>query len=101
MVKGESFRVKTTGKYVEPKRATKKGDKYFCTDSGEELERNVEKMSKSKLNGIDPQELLKQYGVDFTRLFLLGFVHPRSDRDFLREFIYFDCFISKDHFLVQ
>jgi leucyl-tRNA synthetase len=85
MVKGESFRTKT-GKYVEPKHVEKRGDEYFSVDCGEKLERNVEKMSKSKLNGVDPEDIVKTYGIDFTRLFILGFVHPRSDRDFLCEF---------------
>jgi leucyl-tRNA synthetase len=47
-------------------------------------------MSKSKLNGIDPQVVVDQYGLDFTRLFILGYVNPRSDRNFVCKFF---CFL--------
>ena len=51
-------------------------------ETGEVLQRAVEKMSKSKMNGIDPQEVIDKYGLDFTRFFILGFVNPKSDRNF-------------------
>lgn len=82
MVKGESFRTKG-GKYVLPDLVVKRDGSYFHRESGEELLRDIEKMSKSKLNGIDPHSVIEKYGIDFTRLFILNFVHPRSDRDFL------------------
>ncbi|CAF0945736.1 unnamed protein product [Rotaria sordida] len=48
----------------------------------EPLQIDWEKMSKSKYNGIDPQEIIDQYGVDFARLLMLTSVHPRSLRNF-------------------
>ena len=54
-------------------------DKYFRGD--EEIFMDFEKMSKSKLNGVDPEFMIDQYGIDFTRLFLVNFVHPKSDFD--------------------
>ena len=82
MVKGETFKTKS-GKYVPSYSVIKRENKYFDAETNEELCKDFEKMSKSKLNGVDPQTMIKEYGVDFTRLFLLNFVHPRSDRNFL------------------
>lgn len=45
---------------------------------------NIEggKMSKSKGNVIDPFELIKKYGVEPVRYYLLRFIHPVEDSDF-------------------
>jgi leucyl-tRNA synthetase len=82
MVKGETFKTKS-GKYIPSSEIKKENDKYFYKETGEIVSRDMEKMSKSKLNGIDPQSMIEKYGVDFTRLFLVNFVHPKSDRNFL------------------
>ncbi|CAF0843335.1 unnamed protein product [Brachionus calyciflorus] len=82
MVKGETYKTKN-GRYVPSDNVIKKDGKFFCKQTDEELSVDFEKMSKSKLNGIDPQYMIQKYGVDFTRLFLLSFVHPKSDRNFL------------------
>lgn len=87
MVKGETFKTKN-GKYIPSVNVVKneKLNKYYDKETNEELFKDFEKMSKSKLNGVDPQMMIREYGVDFTRLFLLNFVHPRSDRNFLCNF---------------
>ncbi|RNA40230.1 putative leucine--tRNA mitochondrial [Brachionus plicatilis] len=82
MVKGETFKTKN-GRYVQAQNVIEKNDKFYCSQTNEELKVDFEKMSKSKLNGIDPQDMIQKYGVDFTRLFLLSFVHPKSDRNFI------------------
>ncbi len=41
----------------------------------------VEKMSKSKNNGVDPQQLVDQYGADAARLFALFAAPPDKDLD--------------------
>lgn len=40
-----------------------------------------EKMSKSKLNGVDPDEMFSTYGIDTTRLLVLADVAPTSQRN--------------------
>lgn len=38
-----------------------------------------EKMSKSKHNGVDPEEIVAQYGIDTTRLYILFAAPPEKD----------------------
>ena len=85
MVKGDTFKTKSGNKYVPSDMVVCQDDgKYLHKETGEELKKEFEKMSKSKMNGVDPQTLIQQYGVDFTRFFLLSFVHPKSERNFSR-----------------
>lgn len=82
MVKGETFKTKN-GRYIQAQNVKKIDQKFYCNQTNDELTVEFEKMSKSKLNGIDPQDMIQKFGVDFTRLFLLSFVHPKSDRNFI------------------
>ena len=81
MIKGETFTTKE-GKYITSDKVVEKDNKFYYEN--EQLTKYFEKMSKSKLNGIDPQSMINKYGIDFTRLFLVNFVHPKSDRNFAR-----------------
>lgn len=48
-------------------------------DSGEKLIfGGMEKMSKSKNNGVDPQQIISQYGADTARLFMMFAAPPES-----------------------
>ncbi|MEQ2208379.1 hypothetical protein XENOCAPTIV_027460, partial [Xenoophorus captivus] len=47
--------------------------------SGGSVEVTFEKMSKSKHNGLDPQEVVQQYGVDTIRLYILYAAPPEQD----------------------
>jgi len=58
MVLGPSYYSEKENKYLLPKDVVIKGDKAY-SQSGEELQVKVEKMSKSKNNGVDPEELAK------------------------------------------
>lgn len=84
MVMGRSFRVKETGKYVTEKEVevldAKKG-KAVERGTGKQVVVTWEKMSKSKVNGVDPAEIINEYGCDATRLFILGNVAPMSHRN--------------------
>lgn len=55
--------------YVEPQNVQEKEGKYFDKRTGEELSSQVEKMSKSKLNGITPDEIIQEFGADALRLY--------------------------------
>lgn len=55
--------------YVDPAQVLEKEGKYFDRESGQELQHQVEKMSKSKLNGITPDDIIDEYGADALRLY--------------------------------
>lgn len=82
MVQGKTFKT-INGQYVTKDNvlSTDKNT-YFHASTKEPLNVDWEKMSKSKYNGVDPQDIIDQYGVDFTRILMLNFVHPRSLRNF-------------------
>lgn len=56
------------------------GENVIEKATGSPVEEQWEKMSKSKYNGIEPADVLKKYGVDTTRLLILGDVAPTSNR---------------------
>ncbi|PVD20819.1 hypothetical protein C0Q70_18980 [Pomacea canaliculata] len=80
MVLGKSFRVKETGKYLKADQVDFTGTKPVEKDTKNPLVEEWEKMSKSKHNGVDPEDVLKEFGVDATRLCILSAVSPQSDR---------------------
>ncbi|WP_213357634.1 leucine--tRNA ligase [Chlamydiifrater phoenicopteri] len=69
LVLSTSYRVPGKG-YVSPEDVEEKDGKFF-SKSGEELLVRQEKMSKSKLNGIDPQEIIAEFGADALRMYAM------------------------------
>jgi leucyl-tRNA synthetase len=58
-----------SGGYVPPEEVREENGRYFHIGTGEELSGQIEKMSKSKLNGVTPDEMLDDYGADSLRLY--------------------------------
>lgn len=55
--------------YVYPHDVIEKEGKYVHRTTGEVLTSQLEKMSKSKLNGVAPDEILEEFGADSLRLY--------------------------------
>lgn len=60
---------KPGGGYVSPNDVKRIGDKWFEISSNTEVVEQVEKMSKSKLNGVSPDEIIAEFGADSLRLY--------------------------------
>lgn len=102
MVMGRSYRIKGTGQYLPEDKVNilganlrwfkqfaftknifsdlKKG-KGITKDTGEPVVIAWEKMSKSKHNGVDPDDMFREYGTDTTRLLVLADMAPTSHRN--------------------
>ncbi|XP_067646344.1 leucine--tRNA ligase, mitochondrial [Eurosta solidaginis] len=84
MVMGRSYRVKGTGRYVkedEVEILNAKKNKAILKETKEPVVMSWEKMSKSKSNGVDPTDMIKEYGTDTIRLITLADVAPTSHRN--------------------
>jgi len=58
------------GRYFDPKEIIQKNGEYFSKE-GDLLSMQIEKMSKSKLNGVTPDEIVEEFGADSLRLYEL------------------------------
>ncbi len=78
MVQAAAYKNNKTGKYVSPSDIN---DLSNPTDPIDNTKLDVlfEKMSKSKYNGIDPESVIKKYGADTARMFILFKAPPEKD----------------------
>lgn len=69
------------GKWIFPTQAMKNADgKWVHTETGKPVKVGATiKMSKSKKNVIDPEEIMEKYGADAARLFILSDSPPERD----------------------
>ncbi|MCB1033121.1 MAG: class I tRNA ligase family protein, partial [Acidobacteria bacterium] len=70
MILAPSFRDER-GKYFAREELKERGGKLYPPDSDAPVIVQVEKMAKSKLNGVDPMEVIERYGADSVRLYEL------------------------------
>jgi leucyl-tRNA synthetase len=68
LVTSRSFQL-PSGVYILPEEVVEKNGEYFQMGTNEKLQTQVEKMSKSKLNGITPDEMIEEFGADSLRLY--------------------------------
>ncbi|XP_036886288.1 probable leucine--tRNA ligase, mitochondrial isoform X2 [Sturnira hondurensis] len=78
LIKGQTFRL-PSGQYLQKEDVDLTGPVPVHTETREELAVTWEKMSKSKHNGVDPEEVVEQYGIDTVRLYLLFAAPPEKD----------------------
>ena len=67
MVLAKTYRMAETGQYLLPEEA----DQLIRDGREKELVTELEKMSKSKHNGVNPVDLINKYGADAVRLYVL------------------------------
>lgn len=68
------------GKWVAVSDITKNGNKYLIQNSSSEaFPQRIEKMSKSRKNVISPNNIIKKYGADTIRLYILSDSPPDKD----------------------
>ncbi|XP_074939535.1 leucine--tRNA ligase, mitochondrial isoform X2 [Phalacrocorax aristotelis] len=79
LIKNQTFRLTTTGQCLKREEVDLTGAEPVYRKTGEKLQVAWEKMSKSKHNGIDPKELVKEYGIDTLRLYILFAAPPEQD----------------------
>jgi len=78
MVQAAAYKNNKTGKYVSPSDIPDLSNPTDPIDNSK-LEVLFEKMSKSKYNGIDPESVIKKYGADTARMFILFKAPPEKD----------------------
>ena len=59
------------GRYHELGEVELRGEEAFLKTTGEKLKVSVEKMAKTKMNGVSPDDVIRDYGADVMRLYEL------------------------------
>jgi len=79
MVQGLTYKTVHTGKYLPSEQVVCDQGTYRDKETQEPVAVFYEKMSKSKYNGVDPEQVLAQYGADTARMFILFKAPPEKD----------------------
>ncbi|MGQ4646731.1 leucine--tRNA ligase [Lyngbya aestuarii] len=77
MVQGLTYMNTTTGKWIPSAQVDPADPK--DPETGEALEVSYKTMSKSKYNGVAPEEVINKYGADTARMFILFKAPPEKD----------------------
>ncbi|OLP19699.1 leucine--tRNA ligase [Leptolyngbya sp. 'hensonii'] len=77
MVQGLTYMNPTTGKWIPS--AQVDPDDPRDPETGEKLEVSYKTMSKSKYNGVAPEDVINKYGADTARMFILFKAPPEKD----------------------
>jgi leucyl-tRNA synthetase len=77
MVQGLTYKNPQTNKYIPA--ADVNRDQPIDPETGDRLEVFFEKMSKSKYNGVAPEDVIADYGVDTARMFVMFKAPPEKD----------------------
>ena len=84
MVNHETFK-DSNNTWIEPDKVIKKNNSYY-TCAGKKLKKGrSEKMSKSKKNTIDPENIIELYGADTARFFMMADSPPERDLEWSDE----------------
>ena len=79
MVTHETYKA-PDGRWLAPQEIERKGESLIVVETGEPVTvGRVEKMSKSKKNVVDPDDIIDQYGADAVRWFMLSDSPPERD----------------------
>lgn len=85
MITHKTYRTKS-GQWAMPKDVAIKNNKFVLINSGEEVfEGPPEKMSKSKKNVVEPNEILENYGINATRIFMISDSPPDRELEWTDE----------------
>ena len=77
MVQGLTYKNPKTNKYIPSAQVNR--DEPIDPETGDKLDVFFEKMSKSKYNGVAPEDVISQYGVDTARMFAMFKAPPEKD----------------------
>ncbi len=78
MVTHQTYKNKN-GEWIEPNKVVKNGEGYLDKNNDDVIVGKVEKMSKSKKNVVDPNDIINLYGADTARWFMLSDSPPERD----------------------
>jgi len=79
MVTHQTFQ-DASGNWLTPEQVKREGDQWTIIDTGAPATAGrIEKMSKSKKNVVDPDDIVDQYGADAVRWFMLSDSPPERD----------------------
>ncbi|KAJ3251187.1 hypothetical protein HK103_006585 [Boothiomyces macroporosus] len=79
MVTGITFKCQNTHRYIPSNEIEYVDNQPRAKSTSSPVKVTFEKMSKSKFNGVNPHEVIQQYGTDVTRLFILYKAPPQDE----------------------